>query len=82
MIAFKQKKKQEKTESISQFHFTLWIFEFWIFTQFFETQIFFWEFHKHEQIIVGGCSFLQKNAFSKPFRKKNWNKGVLQQLKA
>ncbi len=42
----------------------------------------FLENHKHEQIIIGGCGFSKKNAFSKPFQEKNWNKGVLQQFKA
>ncbi len=40
----------------------------------------FLENHKHEQIIMGGCSFLQKNVFSKSLE-KNWNKKVLQQFK-
>ncbi len=28
------------------------------------------ENHKYEQIIVGGCDFLQNNAFSKPYQEK------------
>ncbi len=66
-------------ESISQFYFKLRIFE--LLRSFSKLKIFL-ENHKHEHIIVGGCSFLQKNAFSKPFQEKNWNEGVLQQFKA
>ncbi len=64
---YKKNLNFKKTEWISQFYFKLWIFEF--LCSFWNSK-FFWKNYKHEQIIVGGCGFLQKNTFSQPFQEK------------
>ncbi len=72
--------KKKRVDISILFH----VMNFWIlncYTVFWNSN-FFLENYKYELIILGGCGFLQKNTFSKPFQEKNWNKGVLQQFKA
>ncbi len=73
----KKKKLSQYLNFISSYKFLNFEFlrSFWKLKMFLQN-------HKYEQIIIGGRGFLQKNAFSKTFLDKNWNKEVLQQFKA
>ncbi len=70
-----------KTRDLSRYLNFISSYEFlnFEFLQFFETQNVFgksqtWTDHRRRMWL-----FLQKNAFSRPFKETNWNKGVLQQ---